>query len=1269
MGNEQSVPAPRRPANKLSKPRTNSNCSASLLNANLRGTKSAPATRRNSAATTSSAPAKTRYSFLPLPTELPPETVKIQEEQIQKKRRSLFRSRSLQPKSKKCGEASDEKEPVKPSAAEQSRSHRWLRVSGRRGHPQAFESGDAVSEASEEMEPQPLRRGTPLSQSYGPRNPRLSLVPEIPSRGPAQAENSSRFIRHDQEEASEPSVTAMTDPDTQLYVPIRRRSLLQHGVATRASSAAGTRQRLPPKPTHPEEFKFHCHPQPPQPPQPTESQLAELAALQRPPEFLGPRVETPTELDYGHIGAFKLGTLRIMNGAASPEPSLRRAATMGQEEDYISAGGASWSWDRGHNPRLSGRSNTISVPAKAPKAPWILRAESPPRQENEDLGTSQPRAPLREAMTQGQDFSSVTPKVMWRPMMIDVPDPGRSSLSFFDFGGTDESCRRAESPTKTLELAHEYRQDLATSPFSFVNSCPGSPVLKSTSKHMAVDDDLFAAEPLTPGLPTRFPGSFDSGYEKISVSKTGKTIQGPREFVPKPLAKADSGYSSNVSVRSFKRESATAAPSKESLPTPLKDTFRAASSVDSEASSHAASNAYSVRNDIILRVKRSLPALPVKEACRQPGRQAPKVSLKPMQTQMDAPLKLRHYGSDNRLSSALSHLLPPRDTRGKKTQSTPTRSSSSPGGCTAKDARYLRSMQPQAQSGNPIHTVQAFPTASEQRQIPAPIEACHKLEEQVDGFPAAIVPNTRSGLTGKLGLRGSCSQETLETIFSVGTLEVKGELTLARLQEPLPAIPQEATVEEQPAKFPSSNERVGRSQSYQHENGLSQHPPDKTAYSRRHTYQAPPPASPSYERSMGRPSVARRQIQQNSGTDIMLIDGISNSLGQSPYDDALASPPRADFKPKQQAISQERAKSMTAHFEAEAAVRFANQRTANANPELSIRARSYDSTPLSPTSPSQNMSRRSYVSAAASGRVRSRPPPAHANPSRRLSPCLQQSFEPAQIHLPTLAQGQETEKHHLSRLSVLTTKMNIPPPVSLTTQGKLVSDAVGGHTITPRSRTPPVMPGRAPPQPPVAQPTARQQHQGQQWTQPASDLRGCRNSAGEALWVQEHENIEPPLQSPQPGLRCLKSMGAYTYREQSRSSNNHYRNVDASQGKGWDVGVGVGYEYGHGSENLAPTWVDSSLRTTNHTPRPQYQQQTSNPQQEYDHSYGLPAPAPDNKEKEYYASSSAHEQHNHLSEAYHQRRTSTSDMLVLDRYTGVSTTGMKLGAGLGAVQA
>ncbi|KAI9047028.1 hypothetical protein LZ554_009102 [Drepanopeziza brunnea f. sp. 'monogermtubi'] len=1123
----------------------------------------------------------------------------------------------------------------------------------------AFESGDAVSEASEEMGPQPLRRGTSLSQSYGPRNPRLSLVPEMPIRGPEQADNSSRLTLYDQGEGSEPSVSARTDSDTQLYVPIRRRSLLQHGVATRASSAAGTRQHLPPKPTNPEEFQVYRYPQPPQPPQPPESQLA---ALQRPPEFLGPRVETPTEMDYGHIGAFKLGTLRITNGAASPDPSLRRAATMGQEEDYISAGRASWSRDRGHNPRLSGRSNTVSAPAKAHKAPWIVRAESSLRQENEDLGTSRPRVPLREAMTQGQEFSSLTPKVIWRPMMIDIPDPGRSSLSLFDFGGTDESCRRAESPTKTLELA--------TSPFSFVNSRPGSPVLKSTSKHMAMDDDLFAAEPLTPVHPTRFPGSFDSGYEKISVSETGKIIQDPREFVPKPLAKADSGYSSNVSVRSFKRESATAAlSSEESPPTPLKDTFRAASSVYSEASSHAASNAYSVRKDIILRAKRSLPALPVKEACRQPGRQAPQVPLKPMQTQIDAPLKLRNYGSDNHLSSASSHLVQPRDARRKKTQSTPTRSSSSPGRWTVKNAKYLRFMQPQAQSGNPIHTVQAFPTASEQRQTPAPIEACRKLKEQVGSFPAAVVPNTRSGLTGRVGLRGSCSQETLETIFSVGTLEVKGELTLARLQEPLPAIPQEATVEEQSAKLPYSNERVGRSQSYQHENGLRQHPLDKTANSRRHTFQAPPQASPSYERSMGRPSVPRRQIQHNFGTDITSIDGISNSLGQSPYDDALASPPRADFEAKQQAISQERAKSMTAHFEAEAAVRFANQRTANANPELSIRARSYDSTPLSPTSPGQNMSRRSYVSAAASGRVRSRPPPAHANPSRRLSPCLQQSFEPGQIHLPTPAQGQETEKHHLSWLSVLTTKLNIPPPVSLATQGKLVGDAVGGHTITPRSRTPPVIPGRAPPRTPVARPTAQQQHQGQQWAQPAPDLRGCRNSAGEALRVQEHENIQLPLQSPQPGLRYRKSMGAYTYREQSRSLNDHYLNVDASQGKGWDVGVGVGYEYGHGSENPAPTWVDSTLRTTNHTPRPRYQQQTSNQQQEYDHSYGLPTPALDNKEKEYYASSSAHEQHSHRSEAFHQRRTSTSDMLVLDQYAGVSTTGMKLGAGPGAVQA
>ena len=87
MGNGQSVEAPRRPPNRLSKPRTNS--STNLLNM---AKPSGPPSRRNSQLNDAK-----RYSAMTADV--------VADEQIdersprQKKRRSMFRSKSAQPKS------------------------------------------------------------------------------------------------------------------------------------------------------------------------------------------------------------------------------------------------------------------------------------------------------------------------------------------------------------------------------------------------------------------------------------------------------------------------------------------------------------------------------------------------------------------------------------------------------------------------------------------------------------------------------------------------------------------------------------------------------------------------------------------------------------------------------------------------------------------------------------------------------------------------------------------------------------------------------------------------------------------------------------------------------------------------------------------------------------------------------------------------------------------------------------------------------------------
>src|SRR6266536_1380924 len=165
---------------------------------------------------------------------------------------------------------------------------------------------------------------------YAQHHPRLSLVPEAASPQPDQPEASKRMSRweegDDSPKLSNP-LTTRANSDADLYAPMRRRSLLQHGVATRTSWAENdSRQSLPSQSQTTDDIQDN-------PSRPGSSPLAKLEVLGQ--SAPGPRVETPDDLDYGHTGAFKLGSLRITNGVASPSPS---ADGPGLEEDYITAG-------------------------------------------------------------------------------------------------------------------------------------------------------------------------------------------------------------------------------------------------------------------------------------------------------------------------------------------------------------------------------------------------------------------------------------------------------------------------------------------------------------------------------------------------------------------------------------------------------------------------------------------------------------------------------------------------------------------------------------------------------------------------------------------------------------------------------------------------------------------------------------------------------------------------------------------------------------------
>ena len=108
--------------------------------------------------------------------------------------------------------------------------------------------------------------------------------------------------------------------DLSLYTPVRRRSMMQTpGVATRTRTMPA-----PPKAN----FR-HSHPPTPSVSRQQSFDSIRSGVISMPPRMLDPdsmpRVVTPSEAGYQSIGAFKLGSLRIINGEASPlSPELER---------------------------------------------------------------------------------------------------------------------------------------------------------------------------------------------------------------------------------------------------------------------------------------------------------------------------------------------------------------------------------------------------------------------------------------------------------------------------------------------------------------------------------------------------------------------------------------------------------------------------------------------------------------------------------------------------------------------------------------------------------------------------------------------------------------------------------------------------------------------------------------------------------------------------------------------------------------------------------
>lgn len=471
------------------------------------------------------------------------------------------------------------------------------------------------------------------------------------------------------------------------------------------------------------------------------------------------RVQTPKETDYCATGAFKFGTLRITNGSPiqTPAPAeilkteLKSKAT-GPSEDYFAATPAAGAV-------LSNR--TVQVQDTSATQHGKPQASGPAMQES--------TAPKPKIATEAPDFPHIS---------LTIPN---------------------------LELGVPYASELQTN-LDHVPEKPLPSPLKTQSKTAAVDDDLFITDDdddpeistvevldvrldlNAKGLPPRpidetvvvAPGvrRTDSGFVSNSKSDSSQSRSS--------LAKADSGYSSNVSLRSLHsgRKSLRA------------DQEAARSSVDSDSDSSRLQRIVSPKglaikipevsaggDDAPTETPQSekAPTPPPKD--NPPNQQAgfPPNNNAGAEGKRAAPMspgklrkkpsQVRSPATDTNQSSDAEPTNTSPSTHSPLTATNESKSSLSIGNVSQKPGRLSRLLSlkgsPFSKQSYTVHITHAVDS-----QIPSiPKEVEDKLREHTGLFPMT---------TKRLALRSQLSKETLKTILSVGSLEMAKDDDLPR---------------------------------------------------------------------------------------------------------------------------------------------------------------------------------------------------------------------------------------------------------------------------------------------------------------------------------------------------------------------------------------------------------------------------------------------------------------------------------------------------------
>lgn len=538
-----------------------------------------------------------------------------------------------------------------------------------------------------------------------------------------------------------------SNSEVSLHPPMRRRSMVQTpGVATRSVRPAplttrpSYRHSLPATPNMSRQASFEGVDYrfvsfPPLPPIPTPFRVTETI----------PRVVTPTEADYSTTGTFKFGTLRITNGDPDLTPDVPES-------------------HRGQVNNSTSLSTSMDYFTKLP-----------PREKEETTDLK---------MRRTQTVGNPSPEVKLDESGVTAnPQP----LARHDANAAPTLS--VDVPSSRIDISNPL--GLLSNPVEPQRKVRASPVLVTQSKHTAAEDQLFEADdesetelhtvevldvrvdPSARRLPSHCQDATsqsgvqaiersDSGFVSNAVSDSSKSHSS--------LTKADSGYSSSVSLRSFRSSGRKPVTNEDDTGRSPVGRAREATTAQIAESRQIDKHTNSVVNDdvssderpptpppkdtVVVKPPKSTAAGNGRADLNSKGKRAARQDLPPINVS-------RPEGRLARKSESV-----PLTPASAKSDASESASSLSIGSTSQKHGRLHRFLSLRG-SAHSRAALTVHVTHSVDEKVPAiPKDVEKKLHEHTGRFPMSAK---------RLALKSQLSQETLKTILSVGSLEISKE--------------------------------------------------------------------------------------------------------------------------------------------------------------------------------------------------------------------------------------------------------------------------------------------------------------------------------------------------------------------------------------------------------------------------------------------------------------------------------------------------------------